>query len=106
MSKQTLGPWRTEETKDSFLILAEGKCDAQIADIAKMSELCSTHDEPSADEAKANARLIAMAPELLEALLIAREQLKQAYAWIPHVLIEGAIVDADKAIAKAEGKDK
>lgn len=95
MSKHTPGPWRTFNGTDVFPDDGDREGERQIADCAM------SHAMPI-DEEQANARLIAAAPELLEALqrLTAEAKLdgmdKRA-GWDCWVSM------ADKAIAKATG---
>lgn len=61
MSKHTKGPWLQVADRDEIIIYANSgpKGDDPI---------CFTSDSRSVEEIQANARLIAAAPELLEAL--------------------------------------
>ena len=60
------------------------------------TSICTAH--------RRDARLIAAAPELLEALKDLFEHAGQAVHWVPHILLIGAIKKANDAIAKAEEK--
>lgn len=53
---------------------------------------------------EADARLIAAAPDLLEALKELEDNATQAAAFIPHILLTTAIEKARLAIKKAEGE--
>lgn len=86
MAKHTAGEWKV--CRDTSGRIAVG-VDCEL--IAKMAYLTNT------EQAKANARLIAAAPELLEAL-------KEAKATLRAVLpLSSAYEMACAAIAKAEG---
>lgn len=98
MSKHTPGPW-TVSYQTPFLVV-----DSAHVVIASASGVSSggASDVSGFEQAKANARLIAAAPELLAAL-------KRAASWIKSEA-EGndemplVFVVAEAAIAKAEGK--
>lgn len=77
--------------KESVAILPTGTCFE-----------CSLQDDWRKTEA--NARLVAAAPELLDALKELEENARMASAFVPHVLLIHAIETAQKAIAKAEGE--
>ncbi len=66
-TKHTPGPWHIEETDDTYFI-----ADAN-------SEICGgvekLRDDEFIDRAEANARLIAAAPELLGALIVANRNM-------------------------------
>lgn len=81
MSKHTPGPWDVNEGDFGIYQLETSD---QIAEVF-------SHHPPA--ELEANARLIAAAPELLEALKHARSQMLH-----PDQMI-------DEAIAKSEGRD-
>ena len=88
MSKHTSGPWtvRNIASKDAYVGPAADGGAPNVAIIPKRITR-------SNDEQQANARLIAAAPELLEALQQALPQ-----------LIGRAYLDARAAIAKATGE--
>lgn len=74
MSKHTPAPWYIDGTvRGTDLIVSND--DYQVA-------ICITHPNP--DSNKANARLIAAAPELLEALRIARNYVEAVYLNTPN----------------------
>jgi hypothetical protein len=111
MNKHTAGPWsiphfaRQEVDCDCVYVLAEGYC-GSIADVSidngkRISE--GGNDSPPLAEAQANARLIAAAPELLEAL---QALVKSLSDQDDEGLIEHAqqMVAARAAIAKATGE--
>lgn len=87
-AKHTPGPW---SIKDDAVNAIEPDVMAGEFYIAQ----CFGHSHH--DEALANARLIAAAPELLEALQDCREALRRAGA-------EGELKVVDAAIAKALGE--
>ena len=94
MSKHTPGPWRAEKhpqhdhvhCSELWMIIAGEPDDCSDAEIAQVI----------AYEAEANARLIAAAPDMLEALKEARALLRGC--------IGEAIDRIDAALAKAEGR--
>ncbi len=105
MAKHTPGPWTAEEaTSNSIDIVSE---EVEIATII------SDEDFPEDCEERANARLIAAAPELLDAL---RDLADRAEGGVDYGLCHRGIcsrsecaqcrrVDAARAaIAKAEGR--
>jgi len=85
MSEHTPGPWIIDSDDGDIIEVVSG--DYFIADVHRL--------EPK-DEWRANARLIAAAPELLEAL----EELVDLYEYEDNVSR-----DARAAIAKARGRD-
>jgi hypothetical protein len=91
MSKHTPGPWSYHDKAAYGLAITTGSIAAQnIASVQAYVGL--THDA-----ARANARLIAAAPELLEAL--------KYLASSPHgEQLHDAFDMAQRAIAKAEGE--
>ena len=102
MSKHTPGPWEIDNERDEAICVwkrgGEGAISGVIATV-RTTTWC--HNEQQ-DEQRGNARLIAAAPELLEALKACDLQLLQSnndsdYAREAH---EAALA----AIAKAEGR--
>ena len=99
MSKHTPGPWQTDQAEH----------DAPYQDIrihAGKGSICSVwiDDAPLHDynaEQRANARLIAAAPDLLEAL----KQTRDAFIGISIEVQADALRVARAAIAKAEGEE-
>ena len=100
MNEHTPGPWQvyTDGTK-TFIAAANGR--------VVVVDLYDENNEPSIEELEANARLIAAAPALLQALKDTREALA---AWVEIAeeqdQREGdytALEEADQAIQKAEG---
>jgi hypothetical protein len=92
VSAHTPGPWHAMDPKGAlnfnFVIVSEHREDAVVA--------CTGGDMP---EEEANARLIAAAPELLEAARLSLAWLTAA--GYQDVLPTGAL---EAAIAKAEGR--
>ena len=99
MGKHTPGPWAIDESHINGSINA-GKRHVALA------SFYNCHDEEvrvTRDQQKANAQLIAAAPDLLAALKQALEALERADDYgVPGL---GRIIDAaDDAIRKAEGE--
>lgn len=90
MSKYTPGPWNYNETYG--LIMA-----------GKEVEVAACH-AGSGTDTKANARLIASAPDLLSVLEDVKEYLEDGHTPTPDVVSEMRRVVA-AVIAKAEGKE-
>ena len=93
-TKHTPGPWKVKhsETKDSFNVI--GTIPGRLYKVCRCPYLRQEWDKK---EAEANAKLIAAAPELLEAL----QELVKLY---PHFFPELAnenIIKAKAAIQKA-----
>ena len=87
-TKHTAGGWAVDEIDSSTIqIKASGVLVAEITSASTFTRL--------SEEQRANARLIAAAPELLEALKYARRFLKPANHDVEFV---------DGVIAKAEGE--
>lgn len=105
MSKHTPGPWIAEENSKGLcgsVIAKIGYDDVQIASVTAWKHKPSfgkPSDMPSLAEGHANQRLIAAAPEMLEAL----EYLKNnAFAGQSHYADWESIISP--VIAKARGK--
>lgn len=92
MSKHTPGPWKVDKYIDS------GKPSLSVSANGSEVAQASSWAGDGADEAGANARLIAAAPELLEACREAKEVLDD----LPCGAAE-ALKKIDAAISKAEG---
>ena len=88
MADHTPGPWEWDKSMGTWVKM-DGRVGARIIGIGKYPEV-------SDSEVHANARLIAAAPEMLEALELMRD------ARIPEEYAE-AIDKARTAIAKAKG---
>jgi hypothetical protein len=106
MTQHTPGPWKMDAMRDG----AGHNMITVDQDIkGPYREICRSYDiEPDdLEETKANARLIAAAPEMLDALKAMREALLlwkefAPLAWDTADVI--AIDKANKAINKAEGE--
>lgn len=100
--KGTPGPWSVTGDPDSFSGVCveaekEGIIHWVIADRIGGHILGEEYDDYS--EVEANARLIAAAPELLEALIRLSEAARDMHGYL-----EGAVSQAEDAIAKALGE--
>ena len=93
-SKHTPGPW--EIRKSGFIMAPDG---AGQGDDVYIAEILIGPDSPEVDEAKANARLIAAAPELLAALCEIMDDVDLGIQTVGN--INGK--NARAAIAKAKG---
>lgn len=105
--KHTLGPWRVGEGgMPSRLNVWDVWAGAQIAHVKRFPVADDVRQIQADAEAEANARLIAAAPDLLEALCWMRScfdehgELRETYDDQCSVSLE----KADAAIAKAEGR--
>lgn len=87
-SKHTPGPWERRH------LTIMGQTSVQDA----YQKVASVHNDKSLENAEANARLIAAAPDMLAALVLA-----ESYADVMGVMTVQAIRDA---IAKATGGNK
>lgn len=95
-AQHTQGPWN----------VSKPNCGLGIFDVnGKSVAAISSNQSRSWEEKEANARLIASAPELLEALKASRAVLKSVIGTIDEMRIIKEQIDLiDKAIAKAEGR--
>jgi len=98
----TPGPWIVQPVKGSFQvpfhILSEDGRPVAYCDGQQLRP-----DRTSVGEARANAHLIAAAPELLGELKYLVEEFEEAVDWVPAYV---AMADRAKAaIAKAEGRE-
>lgn len=96
-AKSTEGPWDT----NGALVFAKSK--NGLATLIAETVVC---DNVSDEQRKANARLIAAAPKLLEALKLLNEDMECYCKYGSSVLMgrdKCAICIANEAIAKAEG---
>lgn len=103
-AKHTPGPWRLiDETGDELAITTDDRMDCNCVEIVAVA---IGWDEPLESEQQANARLIAAAPELLEALLATYEALGISYPLHSSDMDKrGAVLaKACAAIAKATGE--
>ena len=104
MSKHTVGPWEFRDMRkwngaSSFYITAPNAKDKRSLNIALIPN-STMHD------AEANARLIAAAPELLEALEMVRDADEDCKRDGLQTIPTAARARIDAAIAKATGSSK
>ena len=93
MNKHTPGPWTHEGQGDITGIEDNGFGRGPV-------DVCSVYLRAVEGRHEANARLIAAAPDLLEAL----ERLVSAARDVGHGYMDQAIDNAESAIAKARGE--
>lgn len=98
MSKHTPGPWCVVNTGTGSIIIDQIKKGGGTPDLATVHCLST-----GIDAALANADLIAAAPELLDALKQATNQLDRDYKFTPLDGSAALILKLRAAIAKAEG---
>lgn len=92
MNKHTPGPWYPVATQDGMFVFKDVKDERhKIAELFLWGE-----------ETEHNARLIAAAPEMLEALQVAYAELEN-HKGVPGV-VEHVLPAIEAAIAKAEGR--
>jgi hypothetical protein len=100
MNKHTPGPWTADklQDRDTFNIFANGFVSA----MCQVSRMENSTRSTSGNEVAANARLIAAAPDLLEALREIAELADKVDSWqsFPYEPIQKAYA----AIAKATGE--
>ncbi len=107
MTQYTPGPWHVERIGSGYRSQQEkGMMHRIIADSGdhRHYEIGTIYYKPMAEEGEANARLIAAAPELLEALRTMLYHF-QPTAEIGPDEIENAVAEANAAIAKAENRE-
>lgn len=98
--KGTPGPWKLMPFSDSLRIDSQSSIVAFGADKDNLSMVYQGEDlTVKWEEERANAQLIAAAPELLEAL-------KACLSWVNNGIARGAHVKAQAAITKALGETK
>lgn len=113
----TPGPWRIytrdRANGDYAIWVGEGfsEADALIADVSGgLGRVDEGDGDPFCHQSAANAKLIAAAPELLEALESCLAYVKKYYKTLPDDGVEqdflmGAVIyPAEEAIAKAKGE--
>jgi len=99
----TSGPWTCAEQNDWDGANIIDKYGRIVAD-CQGCDIPGAHGEVGTDEAKANAYLLAAAPDLLDALKTCLSELNQLAFLANDKLAKGAIKEGIAAIAKAEGK--
>ena len=100
MSKHTPGPWKTEQSSRTDIYIISQSVEARNKWVATA---CNHEFHPTEENNKRNqynARLIAAAPELLEACH-ALLRVRDAEEWV--AALRAAIEQARAAIDKAEG---
>lgn len=107
-TRHTSGPWQsvTAEDWDGATIQTQG---GRIVACCDGCDIPGATREPTTEEAKANARLIAAAPELLDALRWFADELPSIIRTscpegVP-MIVSDAHDKARAAIAKAEGRE-
>jgi hypothetical protein len=115
MTKHTQGPWSIgmRNGANSNLVYANDGADLHhdtpICSVYGMYQHCNLHRQKD-DTGLANARLIAAAPELLEALIHAKNMLESVSLELtlsyrdPSLRLIKIIRNSNLAIAKAEGQ--
>ena len=102
MTKHTPGPWKVVYDQILFTYIKTQKKDKLIADILIPSNAGTMHTDRWKNQAKANAHLIAAAPDLLKTLIFALDALEKGdIGMMPPVVARMAI-----AIEKAKGDTK
>ena len=99
--KHTPGPWEVATKADKFIIDSPKTKNLQYGRIADVQQYGDESAGPMRVEAEANARLIAAAPDLLEALMT----LPQTMFWSDDDLWKWS-QNANAAIAKATGENR
>ena len=107
-TEHTPGPWlyRPKEYDDWGIVRASERCEFGFqrvickANYVASPEELTQHRVDGTDPAEANARLIAAAPELLEALENLTDNITAAFPSMENL---GPIITARAAIAKAKG---
>ena len=101
--QHTPGPWRTDSDLGHEQVLGpDGIIEADCSIFAMVK------NGPTPERNRANARLIAAAPELLEALEQTRKALEYWQKYVSHkhaLVVDTEILKVDDAIAKAKGED-
>lgn len=99
MSEFTKGPWSIEHSRMSNGILEEDEAISICTDDSNCLDICAVwRDIPIGDE-KANANLIAAAPDMYEALEYCLDCLGNE-----HALPSDCIDEVENALAKARGE--
>jgi len=107
MSAHTPGPWRVGMNNGSNANIVTAGDDVGVATIGGIymhRRIDEVEHEPACQAGLANARLIAAAPDLLEALVALRAEVQSMAARVGWAGM-GAREKANRAIAKAEGSE-
>ena len=106
MSKHTPGPYKADtvsaHTGDIGISALDGRI--VVASVHNGASVVSLLRDGTAETQWANASLIAAAPEMLEALKVARGVMTNNWHNMPRIGMEYACAVVDAAIAKAEGR--
>jgi len=98
MNKHTEGPWRVGRSGDGVEIVS----DEMPSGVAELATVHSSAEYAGTLPAEANARLMAAAPQLLEALVAARENVTDE--WLSLEQYGRLINHIDAAISAAGGE--
>lgn len=98
MSKHTPGPWNVQERESSFRVVDHRALKFDNSRLCDVQHWSGATRGPDRDESRANARLMAAAPDLLRWLRFAVKVLKPVYG---HTY---QFEQMQAVIAKAEGK--
>jgi len=98
MSKHTEGPWRVERSGDGVEIVS----DETPSGVAELATVHSSAEYAGTLPVEANARLMAAAPQLLEALVAASEHVTDA--WLSLEQYGQLRNQIDEAISAAGGE--
>lgn len=95
MTSYTEGPWevKPEEIGKDYIRIRG----TQLGRLYKIADVLAPENEFSFDECRANARLVAAAPELFEALILAEAQIDSFYT---ATMTNAKSRDENKAIKK------
>lgn len=106
-TKHTPGPWSVEDPMGPELLQIVANANAPVYEWRWIAQVGTEEPEDRfdvpPDEARANARLIAAAPEMYEALK-AQDALMKSAGTISDAAIREATAKMRAAIAKAEGR--
>ena len=100
-TKHTPGPWQAMLSGN---VVYEWTPPGGRSISCKIVARTTNHNAAPDTEEAANARLIAAAPELLEALKLAEERIVELSAWAKIEAEGQTIAEIRAAIAKAEGR--
>ena len=107
MSKHTPGPWSVERSNKHGIIWIDA-AESRLGDICDLYHITASDQLVAKDNAEANAKLIAAAPDLLEACKMFAEWLHEDNQHSPNSPYQidrhaKAVKTTMAAIAKAEG---